>query len=55
MEMSLQLLSSATTQCLISDEEVGPGFVSREVGKAETVQEFWDLEVSGIRVNQGWE
>lgn len=55
MEMSLQLLSSATTQCLVSDEEMGPGFVSREVGKAGTVQELWDSELSGIRVKQGWE
>lgn len=45
MEMSLQLLGSATTQCLISDEEMDPGFVSREMGKAGTVQEFRDSAV----------
>lgn len=42
---SLQLLSCARAPCLISDEEMGPGFVFRELGKAKTVQEFCDSAV----------
>lgn len=50
---SLQPLSSATKQCLISDWEMGPGFVSREVGKAGTVQELCDSAVGSERTRAG--
>lgn len=49
----MSFLSSAPKQCLVSEEEMGPGFVSREVGYAGTVQESCDSAVGSEQTRAG--